>query len=133
MLTDKELSNRIETLDDLAMKYETAVQAFKSVDYLKEFYDFYEIQNRDHKLVPSPYPFSEALKELSGDDVWEKIAAKTVCLFGEPKRITVFDDYKEVIDELEGENGLAPFFFVLDLMFCEYDGFTLLFISGTNN
>lgn len=45
----------------------------------------------------------------------------------------LFDDVSGIIDELEGPDGLAPFFFFFDLMFCEYDDFTLCFMSGSNN
>ena len=127
------IGNQIVALNELTMSFEVSVQALYAEDYLTEFYDFYEIRNRQHQLVPSPDSFHDALKELSGDGVWRRIAEYTEYLFGEPKRVTVFDDVGDVIGELEGEDGLAPFWFVFDLMFCEYDGFTLCFISGSNN
>jgi len=128
-----DIGNQIEALNELTMVYEVSVQALSTEDYLTEFYDFYEINNRESHLIPSPGSFHDTLKEVCGDDVWRRIAEYTEYLFGEPKRVTVFDDVRTVIDQLEGEDGLAPFFFVFDLMFCEYEGFTLCFISGTNN
>ena len=120
-------------LDEVVMDSEVSVHALFEEDYLKEFYDFYEIQNRDQKLIPSPYSFHESLKELCGDSVWRMVAEMTEKLFGVPKGITEFENIRPVIDEMEGEDGLAPFFFVFDMMFYEYGGFTLCFITGTNN
>ena len=133
MRVDDTVLNKVEGLNELAMAYEVSVQAFSADDYLNGFYDFYEIKDRDHKLIRSPYPFGESLKELSGDDVWQPIADMTLRLFGEPQDIKIFENFEKLTDELEGPDGLAPFFFVFDLMFCEYGGFTLCFISGTNN
>ncbi len=130
---NQSVPEKIELLDKLAMEYEISVQAFGAEDYLREFYGFYEIKNRDHRLIPSPDTFYETLKEVSGDDVWEPIAKKTESLFGAPARVTVFEDITGLRDELEGPDGLAPFFSVFDLMFCEYEDFTLCYISGSNN
>ena len=47
--------------------------------------------------------------------------------------MTVFDNNVKLREELEGPDGLSPFFFVFDLMFCEYGEYTLCFISGSNN
>lgn len=124
---------KVHTLDELTMKLEVAVQAFSAENYLREFYDFYEINHKNAKLVPSALSFHEALRELCGDDAWHQIAEETERLFGTPERVTVFDDDRTLRDELEDPDGLAPFFFVFDLLFCEYEGFTLCFISGTNN
>ena len=100
---------------------------------MEEFYDFYEIKNRKAKLVPSTEGFEETLKNVSGEYSWEAIAEKTESLFGLPVRVTVFDNDEKLREELEGPEGLAPFFFVFDLMFCEYGEYTLCFISGSNN
>ena len=133
MLNDKTITDKVGILDELAMAFEVSVIAFPAEDYMREFCDFYEIKNRDLKLIPSPNPFREALRELAGDDVWRPIAEQAESLFGAPKCVKVFEDDKALRDELEGPDGLAPFFFVFDLMFCEYEGFTLCYISGTNN
>ena len=45
----------------------------------------------------------------------------------------VFDDLSRIIDELEGPDGLTPFFFVFDVVFAEYEDFILCFINGSNN
>lgn len=133
MFIDKIISEKVEKLNETTMKYETAVQAFGAENYLNEFYDFYEIKTRKHRLIPSPGSFDETLKEVSGDDVWRPIADETEKLLKKPESVMVFEDNKALIDELEGADGLAPFFFVFDIMFCEYEGFALCFISGTNN
>ena len=65
--------------------------------------------------------------------MWQKIEEKTKALLGEPESVAIFEDCGPLIDEMEGADGLAPFFFVFDIMFCEYKRFTLCFISGTNN
>lgn len=127
---------RWEELDDFAMVYETAVIPFSRENYLTEFFDFYRIKNRSAALVPSEDSFREALREVSGDSVWEAIAGEAERLFGTPERVMVFPDdaaFRALRDALEGPRGLAPFFFVFDMMFCEYEGFTLCFMSGTNN
>ena len=133
MLIDQEMLNKVQMLDLLAMEYETSVEVFAGGNYLEDFYDYYEIKKSFPKLIPSPDSFHETLRELSGDDVWQPIAEKTESLFGAPIRVTVFEDDTALRREMEGTDGLAPFFFVFGLMFCEYDGFTLCFISGSNN
>ncbi len=122
-----------EQLNELAMGYETAVIPFSAHGYPEEFYEFYQIKDRTPVLIPSEYSFHETLRDVCGDDVWEPVARKTESVFGSPNRVTVFNEIKTLKDELEGPSGYAPFFFVFDLMFCEYDDFTLCFMSGTNN
>ena len=133
MTADRDAKGKAEQLNHLAMQYETSVIALPQDDYLEEFCRFYEIRNRDFQLVPSPDGFRETLREVSGYDVWEPIAEKTESLFGIPKRVMILEDDTALKDELEGPDGLGPFFFIFDEMFCEYDGFTLCFISGSNN
>ena len=130
---DDTVMNKIEILNALTMKDEVSVQAFSADGYLQEFYDFYEINNRDQQLTAFDGTFGDAMREVFGDAVSITIAEQTRYLFGEPKCVKVFSDVGDVVGELEGEDGLAPFYIVFDLMFCEYDGFTLCFISGTNN
>ena len=132
MSVDPSVKEKAAVLDDFAMTYEVSVRALDAERYLEEFYDWYEIKSREHKLIPSGSSFHETLDELFGD-VWQPIAEKTEGLFGEPKRIMIFEDSTELIGELEGPDGLAVFYIVFDLMFCEYDRFTLCFLSGTNN
>ena len=111
-----------------------AVRSLPADHYLEVFCEFFEIKNRNLTLIPSSYGgFHETLREVAGYDVWQPIAEKTESLFGLPKRVTLFEDDAELLSELEGPDGLAPFFFVFDLMFCEYEDFVLCFISGTNN
>jgi hypothetical protein len=115
------------------MNYETHVQLLPGSGYLEAFWDFSEIKNRTQSLIPAEGDFREALRELSGDDVWEPIAKLTEALFGAPERVLVFEDNAALRGELEGPEGFGPFFFIFDLMFCEYGDYTLCFISGTNN
>ena len=46
MFADKDWKAKLKLLKDLAMRYEVAVKPLYEKDYLKEFYDFYEIRNR---------------------------------------------------------------------------------------
>lgn len=133
MKVDQNLSDWISDLNRLAMVYETGVSLFSGKDYLTEFYDFYEIINRKEKLLPSPCGFEETLKDVSGDDCWKIIADQTKSLFGSPRRVMVFEDVRNLQDELGGPDGLSSFYSVFDLMFCEYGDYTLCFISGSNN
>lgn len=133
MTPDRKLTDRISDLNELAMVYETGVSLFSGKDYLKEFYDFYEIRSRKEKLVPSPCTFEETLKDVSGDDCWKPIADKTKSLFGIPGRIMVFENVRDLQEELGGPDGLSHFYSVFDLMFCEFGDYTLCFISGSNN
>lgn len=133
MIADKDWRAKLKLLDDLAMSYEVTVKPLYEEDYLKEFYDFYEIKNRRAKLVPAEEGFEKTLKNVSGEDSCEAVAEKTKSLFGLPVRVTVFDNNVKLREELEGPDGLSPFFFVFDLMFCEYGEYTLCFISGSNN
>ena len=133
MPRDLETERKAQLLNNLAMVYETAVILLPAEGYLEEFLEVFEIKNRDLKLIPAPDGFAESLREVSGDDVWRPIAEKTERLFGLPKRVTVFEDSRTLREELEGTDGLGPFFFIFDLMFCEYEDFCLCFISGSNN
>ncbi len=133
MAQDQDVSAKTGLLDRLSMRYETSVQALPAGNYLEAFCDFYQIRDRNLKLVPSPDGFHGTLREVSGYDVWRPIAEETERLFGLPDRVTVFEDDRALRDELEGPDGLGPFFFIFDLIFCEYGGFTLCFISGSNN
>ena len=133
MIADKDWKAKLKLLNELAMRYEVAIKPLYEKDYLKEFYDFYEIKNRRAKLIPAEEGFEETLKNVSGEYRWEAIAEKAKSMFGLPLRVIVFDDDTKLREELEGPDGLAPFFFVFDLMFCEYGEYTLCFISGSNN
>lgn len=128
-----EVLEKIWQLGELTMENEVAVIPFSSGDYLNEFYRFYNIINRDQKLVPASDSFYEELKEIETYDTWREIIAQIKSNFGVPSGIKVFENLPALIKELEGPFGFAPFFFVDDLFFCEYEGFTLCFISGTNN
>lgn len=133
-MIDKDIIfDKVDVLDDLAMEYEVAVIPFFENDYLSEFFDFYKIKDRGMKLIPSETGFDESLKDLNGEYRWEAISEKTKSLFGLPARVMVFDDNAVLNEKLGGRSGLSPFFFVFDLMFCEYKGYTLCFISGSNN
>lgn len=132
MLDDQNVDLKAALLDDLAMKYETAVMSLPAEKYLDAFYSFFETKNRNLKLIPSPEGFPAALQEVSGCDVWRPIAEKTESLFGLPRRVTVFEDDAALRGEMGGTAGRGPFFFIFDRMFREYDAFTLRLISGTN-
>ena len=127
------LMEKCSRLDKLSVYYETAVQLLPGSGYLEAFLEFYEIKNRELELIPAEGSFREALRELSGDDVWEPIARQTEALFGTPERITTVGELEALREELDGPDGFGPFFFNFDLLFCEYGTFTLCFISGTNN
>ena len=133
MIADPKREEQWEQLDELAMAYEVAVIPFCEEDYLKEFYDFSRIRNRSPMLVETEEGFDESLRDVSGEYRWEEIARKARDLFGLPRRILFFDEDSRLRDELGGRRGLSPFFFVFGMMFCEYEGFTLCFMSGTNN
>ena len=133
-IADWNIAGKVDELHELAMDYGTAVIDWYTDDYLGEFYAFYEIRDKSAALVPYPVDFREALKITCGEYRWEQIAEKTESLFGLPKRILVFDNEKTVTEQLAmGEGGVGPFYFVFDLLFCEYEGFTLCFISGSND
>lgn len=125
--------SRISELNELAMKYETSVMCFSAENYLEEFYDFFEIRNRDNEIKADSEGFHDSLKEVCGYDVWQPIAEKAESLFGLPEKIFIFSDASSIIEEMEGPDGLGPFFFIFDILFCEYEDITLCFISGTNN
>ena len=124
---------RFDELDDFAMGREVSVLPLFETDYLTEFYDFYRIRQRTARLIPSGDDFTESLRLVAGDGRGQAVAQKAESLFGLPRRVMIFDDPTAIRDELEGPEGLAPFFFVFDMMFCEYEDFTLCFMSGTNN
>ncbi len=134
MIDKENIFDKVDMIYDLAMEYEVAVIPFFEDDYLNEFFDFYRIKNRDVKLIPSEEDFDESLKNLNGEYRWETISEKAKSVFGLPNRVMIFDNYDMVLmEQLGGRNGLTPFFFVFDLMFCEYEDYTLCFISGSNN
>ena len=132
----RELFEKAHKLNDLAMVYEVAVIPLPEADYLKEFYDFFEIGHRDSRLIPSGEDFDAAFELVCGDYGREAITGETKRLFGAPTRVTMFDDdaaFRQLRDELDGPGGLTGLFFVFDVMFCEYGDFTLCFINGSNN
>lgn len=124
---------RFDELDDFAMGREVSVLPLFETDYLTEFYDFYRIRQRTARLIPSGDDFTESLRLVAGDGRGQAVAQKAESLFGLPRRICYLEDDARLREELGGRRGLSGFFFVFDLMFCEYDGFTLCFLSGTNN
>ena len=135
MIKNHNTVKKAHLLDEVSMFYETFVLVLPADNYPERFYDFYRFKNRNHKLITSPDSFHDTLKEVSGYDRWQPIAEKTESLFGFPKRVTVFEDVAPVVNQLEGKRGRGPgpFFFIFDLMFCEYEDYALCFISGTNN
>ncbi len=133
MFTKEEVARYAAVLDQVAMEYEISVIPLFEEDYLREFTELFRIRSRGQKLVPAPEGFAAALRDLSGDDAWQPIADKTNRLFGMPKRVCVFADDEALRRELDRRRGLGPFFFLFDMLFCEYEGFTLCFLSGTNN
>ena len=124
---------RFDELDDFTMGYEVAAVPFFKKEYVDEFYRFYRIRDRHANLIPCGGGFHEALRDFCGDGRWEPISEKTEALFGRPARVCEFDDISTLKEELGGPRGLSSFFFVFDLIFCEYPDFTLCFIFGTNN
>ena len=132
-MMEQDLRDKLDALNELAMVYETSVRIYPPENYLECFYDLYEIKSRNQNLIPADGSFYETLREVSGYDVWQPIAEKTEELFGGPERVMVFDDDTVLRDELEGPDGLAIFYFVFGFMFCEYEDFTLCFMSGSNN
>lgn len=132
--TNEIISKKTDELDELAMALETAVIDLASDDYLNDFFNFYRIKNKGHKLIPSEEGFETELSWLCSTNRYRPVYEKAIELFGEPERVMRFEDEKPVLDELEnGGKGPGPFFFIFDLIFCEYDGFVLCFISGSNN
>ena len=124
---------RFDLLDDFSMEYGVAVLPLFEANYLREFYDFYEIKNRKPKLIPYEKDFETALNDMCGEPRGPLIAGKTEELFGLPNRIAIFDDDVKLRNELGGRKGLSPFFFVFDLVFFEYKDFTLCMIYGSND
>ncbi len=134
MDTGHDARQRAALLDDFAMDHETAVTWLPAGDYLKAFCDLYRIRRRDFRLVPSAQGFYERLREMCGDRRGIAVAEMAERLFGMPGRVADFEDAGPAIDQLETSGGgLGPFYCVFDVMFCEYEGFALCFISGTNN
>ena len=135
MIGDDNWFETLRPLEELAMGYEVAVFPLFAQDYLQEFYDWFRIRDRDRraKLIPSEEGFEASLKAVSGEYRWEAIAEMAKRLYGLPSRVMVFDDDRRLRDALGGPRGLSSFFFVFDMMFCEYGDFTLCFLSGTNN
>jgi len=135
-MIDKEaVRGKVDVLDELAMGYGTAVFELFAEDYLTEFYDLFRLRYRRPRLVPFEVSFREALRQTCGEGRYEAIAETAERLFGLPKQIRTFaeKDRMALTDRLGGRHGLAPFFFVFDLLFCEYEGFTLCFIPGSND
>ncbi len=124
---------RVSELNAFCMALEISVLSFAGADPLKAFCDFYEIkEHRDLEPEPVEGGLCEGLEDLAGD-AGRLAAAETERLFGLPLRVTRFADDGPLREQLEGPDGLAPFFFVFGILFCEYGGFTLCFLSGTNN
>lgn len=130
---DPALLRQWQELDELTMGYETAVILLPEQGYREAFFRLYRIKDRTRRLIPASENFRQALREVCGDSVWQPIAEGAEALFGTPRQVLYFEEEEKLREELEGPRGLAPFFFVFGMMFCEYEGFTLCFMSGTNN
>ena len=100
---------RFDLLDDFSMEYGVAVLPLFEADYLKEFYDFYEIRNRKPKLIPYGEDFHAAMRDMCGEPRGPLIAGKTEALFGLPKRIMAFDNDTKTVrfyeDRVETDSG----------------------------
>ena len=134
MITEHEVLQKVWQLDDHAMEWNTAVMPLPAEDYLETFFDFYEIRDRDLSPVPCGGSLHDSMVMLCGEGRGEPVAEKAESLFGRPGRIMVFEDPGPLTRQLEmSEGGVGPFYFIFDLMFCEYEGFTLCFITGSND
>ena len=135
MVDQEAVREKVDALEELAMGYGTAVFELFAEDYLTEFYDLFRIRDRSPKLIPFEVSFREALRLSCGEGRFEAVAETAERLFGLPKRIMTFSepDQKALTERLGGRRGRAPFFFVFDLLFCEYEGFALCFIPGSND
>ena len=133
--TEREWDPRWSELNAFAMEREISVTPFTDPDWLEAFYDFFEIRKKNRRFAPVPTgtDLYGGMTDLAGEEAGRAVAAETERLFGLPLRLTRFEDAQELMDELSGPRGLAPFFFVFDALFCEYEGFTLCFLCGTNN
>ena len=116
------------------MDYDIAVLALPAENCLQEFLDFYEIEAPDAKLVPLELSFRETIEDMGHYDSWQLVADKAEELFGLPARIMVLEDEAPVLRGLEtSEGGVGPFYVMFWLAFCEYEGFTLCFMAGSND
>ena len=134
MLTDQNILDKAGILDDFAVDYDIAVLALPAEDCLQEFLDFYELKAPDAKLVPSELDLRETIEDMGHYDSWQLVADKAEALFGLPERISVLEDEDPVLRSLEtSEGGVGPFYVMFCLAFCEYEGFTLCFMAGSND
>ncbi len=132
---EREWDPRWSELDGFAMVREVSVTPFTGGDWLEAFYDFFEIRKKNRRFAPVPTgrDLYGSMEDLAGEEAGRAVAAETERLFGLPLALTRFEDDGDLREELSGPRGLARFFFVFDILFCEYEGFTLCFICGTNN
>ena len=126
------VSNAIKQLNDFTMKYEAAVIPFSADGYLEEFFDFYKMKRRDHGVTRFSRSLEKTLKSYGGDDCAGPITREIKKTFGLPLDVKVFVNSTYSLHEFEDGDNLTPFFFVFDIVFCEYENFTLCLIFGSN-
>ena len=107
---------------------ENFLMEFSSLFHLK--YSELEIEETDTSLkeeLTQWFNGDGSSKRLMGGIEFHLMRRAGVC-----RKIYRFKDEKTVFDQLSGRKGYGPFFFIEDLFFASFDGFTLAFFMGND-
>ena len=106
-------------------------------NFLMEFCSLFHLKYSDYAIEETDSTLKEELSRwLNGDGksrrLMEAIDFHLMRRAGKPGKISRFTDEKKAIDKLSGTKGYGPYFFIEDLFFVSYKGFTLAFFMGND-
>ena len=110
---------------------------FKRKGYLSSFADYYHVSIQENDLEEVSYSFEEFLKALFADDDRHLIDGLSHWIgmeVGQLKKVfTIKEESSSLLTSLGGEEkGYAPFYFVEDLFFVEFEKMVICFLIGND-
>ncbi len=115
---------------------DVTVYLFPKEDTIEEFRTAFKLRVNVEK-EPMEGDLKSVLGEWYGTEgndrqITEKLAETVEYRYGTPEAIYSVKDYEKVTDRLEGRKGYAPYYFVSDFFFADFEKFTAFFIMGNN-
>ncbi len=115
---------------------DVTVYLFPKEDTIEEFRIAFKLRVNVEK-EPIAGDLKSVLGEWYGTEgadrtITEKLVETIEYCYGMPEAIYSVKNYEKVTDRLEGRKGYAPYFFVSDFFFADFEKFTAFFIMGNN-
>ncbi len=105
---------------------------FNVSNYINEFKKFFEIDFDDNELYLSNETFTQALKEMIGEEDVSKAFQKNIEEKLQDIEIIRFNNENKIFDKLGGSEGLSYFYFVEDLFFIKSKEIVICLMLGNN-